>query len=203
MVHPRLLRELIEEALDTYKFPEDGKGFIPLPKEATAIVSPGVAKRNRLRDSNSVIREHRGRKDVYINRASLPHGSLADKVSVVIYTKDGYIQDAAKGYRASSAAKLGVDTASSSEMLARYLDVFVDGLKKELADIDYMWVTTIASIGPEDPPVSPYRLTSNLADEGYVESDDASAILNKFIDQAADSADYWDEWVTVAAPKMD
>ena len=90
-------------------------------------------------------------------------------------------------------------------VLARYLDVFIDGLKKELADIDYVWVTTVASIGPEDPPVSPYRLVCNLINDAN--SDDISADsgdrLMSIASDAKKSAEYWDEWVTVAAAEQD
>lgn len=151
------LKGIILEELETFKFPANGIGVIPLPEEAIELVTAGNAKRHLLNTETAIIREHRGLKQVYLNRDRIDLGNPS-YVMALVYTKDAFIKDRMAEERENQKTL----QLSEKEIQARMVE-YALSLGKAWADWDYVWVTTIASEGPPNPPVTPYRFVHNLA----------------------------------------
>lgn len=79
----------LKKALQSYKWPENNRGFVSLDN-ALYTVSSGVAIRPGLSVSDYVLREHRGEIEMFARRE---HAATATALNVIVYTKDAYVGD--------------------------------------------------------------------------------------------------------------
>jgi hypothetical protein len=85
-----VLREIIQTAVETHEFPDNGQAFITLPSGACGLVSTGVARHETLADEDLFVRRWRGNRTVFAPRsAAVP----VEVVHVVVYTLDAYAAD--------------------------------------------------------------------------------------------------------------
>jgi hypothetical protein len=99
VTHLGLFIQALAEALATYDDTNDktpGQHFVMLPESATALVSAGVALRETIPSTPGhavlgyVVREHRGRVDVFARRE---YAARATGVAAVVYTLAAYLAD--------------------------------------------------------------------------------------------------------------
>ena len=99
VTRPGLFIQALAEALATYDDTNDttpGQHFVMLPESATALVSAGVALRETIPSTPGhavlgyVVREHRGRVDVFAKRE---YAARATGVAAVVYTLAAYLAD--------------------------------------------------------------------------------------------------------------
>lgn len=93
VTRPGLFIQALAEALATYDDTNDktpGQHFVMLPESATALVSAGIALREELSVGAYIVREHRGRVDVFAKRE---YAARATGVAAVVYTLAAYLAD--------------------------------------------------------------------------------------------------------------
>lgn len=137
-VHPAAAEHFIDmvmKAIREFDFStcrEPGQGLIRLPDAACDMVSAGIGLRTD-NPSDYVIRRHRGRIGLYLCRGL---AITPDKVSVVVYTAEAYLND--PEIREEEAARV------------------------RKGGFTHMLVAVLASAGPSSP-LTPGRFVSNLA----------------------------------------
>lgn len=137
-VHPWETEKFIDlliKAVQDFDFTacrEPGQGLIQLPFETCNMVSAGIGLRTD-NPADYVIRKHRNRVGLYLTRA---WAAKPDRVAVVIYTTEAYLNDPDITEEETARVKKGGFT--------------------------HMLVAILASAGPSSP-LTPGRFTSNLA----------------------------------------
>jgi len=137
-VHPAEIESfvsLVIQSIQDFDFSacrEPGQGLIQLPQSVCPMVSAGVGQRTDNPDDYTV-RKHRGKVGLYLKRFL---ASVSDKVSVVVYTAETYLND----------------PEIKEEEVAR--------MKK--GGFTHMLVAVLASTGSSSP-LTPGRFISNLA----------------------------------------
>lgn len=81
--------------VEGYEFPENGQGFVTLPKELEALVQPGVVDRLRVSANNMQITEHRGEYIIVARRRRLSKEQIGkvDGAAAIIYNRDAVLAD--------------------------------------------------------------------------------------------------------------
>ena len=131
---PVSLQRDIEMALESYKMPENGQGFVSLPEEAWVSVLPGVARRTtNPEDYKNAL--HRGKVGQFLDRTKVELPALSG-VAAIVYTREAFL----------------ADPQTSDEEKAAFVE----------AGYTHVWVTTLAFAGPK-PPVTSWRFVVNLA----------------------------------------
>ena len=135
LVHrPMDMHLSIRRALETYKFPENGQGFVSLPKEAWGCVLPGVARRTKNPgDYKNAL--HRGEVGQFLDRTKVALPAL-DGVAAIVYTAEAFL----------------ADPQTSDEEKQAFIE----------AGYTHCGVTTLAFAGPK-PPGTSWRFIVNLA----------------------------------------
>jgi hypothetical protein len=110
-----------------------GQHFIMLPPEATNVVSAGVGRRQSLPAQCYVVREWRGRCEMFLKRQ---YAAEAEKVAVIVYDIGAY----------------GADPDVTPEELKRL----------EEKEATHVLVAILAFAGPESPP-TPFTFVRNVA----------------------------------------
>jgi hypothetical protein len=159
----------LTDILQTFEFPPNGQGFIPLPCLDT--VSCGVAKRSTIdplfpKGHPYVIRQHRGEVCLFAHRR---FAAKCESLVCIVYTAQAYKHDAQV----------------SAEEIAR------------IRNADFVLVAILASAGPK-PPVSSHRFTRNLAGGNNSYKPENGYSIEKAIAEAAAIVAYEQEWITVA-----
>jgi len=131
---PMALHAAIMAALESYEMPENGQGFVSLPKEAWVSVLPGVARRTQ-NPEDYCNRLHRGKVGQFLRRDKVALPAL-DGVAAIVYTAEAFL----------------ADPQTSDEEKAAFVE----------AGYTHVWVTTLAFAGPK-PPVTSWRFVVNLA----------------------------------------
>ena len=137
-VNPYL--DLLSDQIVSFSFPKDGdsagQGFIPIPG-GEGLVLPGIGLRTLLSETTGVIREHRGEKQLCLDRTKADIGH-ADSVAAIVYTLDAYLKDPEVSKEDKKSAEEGPYT--------------------------HVLITTLGFKGPKgEPPVSPHRFARNIA----------------------------------------
>ena len=123
----------VKEACEEHDFETEPQALLNLPDAAGILVHGGVGKRVAALDAY-VIREHRGRADIFLRR---DYKSPVSSVSVVVYSRAAYLADP---------------------------DVLKDPTETrrvEISAADLVLVAVIARCG-DKAPLSPYRFVANL-----------------------------------------
>lgn len=201
VLSPMKFEAFLETALKDYIFPENGQGFIHLPKEAYSTVSAGVANFEEINKKgydyveDFIIRHHRGRYGVYAQRR---HAAPVEGLACVVYTLDAYNRDPDVKF----AARVHIDKEKATHVL----------------------VAVLAFAGPKSP-LTPWTFVHNVAggNNAYIPAtylepaqivtcgigvrdngDYAQALrhdidlLHKIITDAKEIEDYWSKWIVVA-----
>jgi hypothetical protein len=127
--------DIVIEAIQSFDFTtcrEPGQGLIHLPSEACDMVSAGVGRRTS-NPSDYLVREHRDKVSLYLRRGL---AAIPDKVAVVVYTIEAYLND--PDIKEEEAARV------------------------RKGGFTHMLVAVLASAGPSSP-LTPGRFVSNLA----------------------------------------
>lgn len=162
----------LEAAVASYNFEIQrvpGQGVVPMPREAFATLTSGVARREGLVPNDYVVREYREETLLFARRGK---AAAVESLAAVVYTRAAYLADPEVSGNPAMAGVAG-------------------------EDVTHVLVTILATVGPK-PPVSSHRFVRNLGGGNRAYAPDAGYTLETAIADAKAIVAYEKEWITVA-----